>query len=264
MVWRPPARPSQLHGWYSSGVPAGPSLRRVDPLHLEGLCGDNNGPSRLSWWTVSGQKPPDNTFPLRCAETKAPSTVSYSSSISSLKRVGDLQALSVASTHLDFAPGMAKAFLYPRVEHVPKVPHVTPQTVVLQAFSPSPFGEPDQQKLNCMRALDAYVHRAALWRVDQLLVCCGLSKRGLPASKQTLSRWIVDGFKISYESSQLPSPMGVRAHSTRSMAASKAFFAGVPIQDICNAIQWWSMPLTFVRFYGLDMQAPPVSSVLSL
>ncbi len=30
--------------------------------------------------------------------------------ISSLKRVGDLQALSVAPTHLDFAPGMAKAF----------------------------------------------------------------------------------------------------------------------------------------------------------
>ncbi len=96
-----------------------------------------------------------------------------------LREFGDLQALSVASTHLDFAPGMAKALLYPRVEHVPKVPHVTPQTVVLQAFSPSPFGEPDQQKLNCMRALDAYVHRTALWRVDQLLVCCGLSKRGL-------------------------------------------------------------------------------------
>ncbi len=32
--------------------------------------------------------------------------------ISSLKGVGDLQALSVAPTHLDFAPGMAKAFLY--------------------------------------------------------------------------------------------------------------------------------------------------------
>ncbi len=30
--------------------------------------------------------------------------------ITSLKRVGDLQALSVAPTHLEFAPGMAKAF----------------------------------------------------------------------------------------------------------------------------------------------------------
>ncbi len=31
--------------------------------------------------------------------------------ISSLKRVGDLQALSVAPTHLDFAPGMANLFI---------------------------------------------------------------------------------------------------------------------------------------------------------
>ncbi len=33
--------------------------------------------------------------------------------VSSLKRVGDLQALSVAPTHLDFAPGMAKGLFVP-------------------------------------------------------------------------------------------------------------------------------------------------------
>ncbi len=84
--------------------------------------------------------------------------------ITSLKRVGDLQAFSVAPTHLDFAPGMAKAFLYPRAGYIPKVPSFTPQPVVLQVFSPPPFREPDQQKLNCMcpvRALDTYVHRAS-------------------------------------------------------------------------------------------------------
>ncbi len=70
--------------------------------------------------------------------------------VSSLKRVGDLQALSVAPTHLDFAPGMAKAFLYPRAGYIPKVPSVTPQPVVLQAFSPPPFREHDQQRLNFM------------------------------------------------------------------------------------------------------------------
>ncbi len=63
MVRRPPARPSQLPDWYSSGVPAGPSLRRVDPLHLEGLCSGNLGLPHLSWWAVSGQKPPSYTFP---------------------------------------------------------------------------------------------------------------------------------------------------------------------------------------------------------
>ncbi|KAL0190467.1 hypothetical protein M9458_013165, partial [Cirrhinus mrigala] len=70
--------------------------------------------------------------------------------LTSLKRVGDLQALSVAPSHFDFAPGMTKAFLYPRAGNVPKVPTATPQPVVLQAFCPPPFWEPDQQKHNCM------------------------------------------------------------------------------------------------------------------
>ncbi len=42
MVRRPPARPSQLPEWYSSGVTAGPTLCRVDPLHLEGSRGGNS------------------------------------------------------------------------------------------------------------------------------------------------------------------------------------------------------------------------------
>ncbi|KAL0148327.1 hypothetical protein M9458_056389 [Cirrhinus mrigala] len=185
--------------------------------------------------------------------------------LSSLKRVGDLQALSVAPSFLEFAPGLSKAFLYPRSGYVPKVPSSTPRPVVLQAFCPPPFRDPDQQKLNCMcpvRALDTYVHRAARWRKsDQLFVCYGPPKKGLPASKQTLSRWIVDAICSAYESSDLPSPLGVKAHSTRSMAASKAFLAGVPMQDICNAAGW-STPLTFVRFYDLDMRVSPGSSVL--
>ncbi|KAL0187611.1 hypothetical protein M9458_014710, partial [Cirrhinus mrigala] len=183
--------------------------------------------------------------------------------LTSLKWVGDLQALLVALSHLDFDPGMAKAFLYPRVVYVPKVPTATPQPVVLQAFCPAPFREPDQQKHNFMCpvcALDAYVHRAALWRKsDQLLVCYVPLNKGHPASKQTLSRWIVDAISTAYKSSDLPSPMGVKAHSTRAMAASKALLTGVPIQDICNAAGW-SMPLTFVRFYNLDVRATPGSS----
>ncbi|KAL0161741.1 hypothetical protein M9458_045466, partial [Cirrhinus mrigala] len=180
-----------------------------------------------------------------------------------LKRVGDLQALSVAPSHLEFAPGMIKAFLYPRPGYVPKVPTNATQPVVLQAFCPPPFQEPDQQKQNCMCpvcALDAYVHRAALWRKsEQLFVCYGPPKKGFPASKETLSRWIVDAISTAYESSDLPSPLGVKAHSTRAMGASKAFNAGVPIQDICNAAGW-STPLTFVRFYNLDVRATPGSS----
>ncbi|KAI2642984.1 enzymatic polyprotein [Labeo rohita] len=185
--------------------------------------------------------------------------------LTSLKRVGDRQALSVAPSHLEFAPGMAKAFLYPRLGYVPKVPSSAPRPVVLQAFCPPPFREPDQQKLNCMcpvRALDTYVHRAALWRKsDQLFVCYGPPKRGLPASKHSLSRRIVDAISLAYEFSGLPSPLGVKAHSTRAISFSKAFMSGVPMQDICDAAGW-STPLTFVRFYDLDLRVALGSSVL--
>ncbi len=43
LVWRLPARPSQLPSWYSSGVPAGPFLLKVDPLHPRGLRGGHCG-----------------------------------------------------------------------------------------------------------------------------------------------------------------------------------------------------------------------------
>ncbi len=79
--------------------------------------------------------------------------------------------------------------------------------------------------------------------------------------KRTLSRWIVDAITVAYESSDLPSPLGVKAHTIRSMAASKVFLAGVHMQDICDTAGW-STPLTFVRFYDLDLQATSGSSVL--
>ncbi len=88
-------------------------------------------------------------------------------------------------SYLEFAPGLAKAFLYPHAGYVPKVSSSTPRPVVRKAFCPPPFREPDQKRLNCMcpvRALDAYVHRFAMWRrADQLLVCYGPPKKGLPS-----------------------------------------------------------------------------------
>ncbi len=49
---------------------------------------------------------------------------------SSLKRIGDLQALAVSG--LEFVP------LYPRPGYVPKVPTSSPGCIVLQAFCPPP------------------------------------------------------------------------------------------------------------------------------
>lgn len=122
-----------------------------------------------------------------------------------------------SSSFLEFA----KAFLYLRLGYVPKVPSSLPWPVMLQAFCPPPFWDPDQEKL---QALDMYVQRAVLWRkTDQLFICFGPPKEGLPATKQTISRWIVDAISLAYESSDLPSSLGVRAHSTRWRPPSHSF-----------------------------------------
>lgn len=186
--------------------------------------------------------------------------------ISSLKRIGDIQALSVAPSCLEFAPGMVKAFLCPRPGYVPKVPTNLVGPIALQAFCPPPFLTSDQRKLNLLcpvRALDAYVHRASLWRrSEQLFVCFGSPKKGCPASKQRMSKWVVEAISLAYGSAHQPSPLAVRAHSTRSMAASTALLSGVSLQDVCDAAGW-SSPHTFVRFYSLDLSSTPGAQVLS-
>ncbi len=137
---------------------------------------------------------------------------------------------------------------------------------MLQAFFPPPFQNADQERHNLLcpvRALDAYVHRAALWRKnEQLFVCFGPPNKGSPASKQRMSKWVVEAISLAYESAGQPSPMAVRSHSTRSMATSKALISGVALQEVCD-VAGWSSPHTFIRFYSYDLDSTPGSQVLS-
>ncbi len=91
----------------------------------------------------------------------------------------------------------------------------------------------------------------------------GADRRGLAASKHTISHWVREAISKAYEVRGLPSPLDVRAHSTRGMASSQALFRGVPLEDICMAAGW-SSPHTFVRFYNLDVNTTPGSQVLSV
>ncbi|CAM4724403.1 unnamed protein product [Leuciscus chuanchicus] len=113
----------------------------------------------------------------------------------------------------------------------------------------SSLSKSDQEANNLLcpvRALDAYVHRAALWRKsDQLFVRFGPPNKGGPVSKQRMSKWVVEAISLAYEAAGQPSPLAVRSHSTRSMAASKALISGVSLQDVCDAAGW-SSPHTFV------------------
>ncbi len=77
-----------------------------------------------------------------------------------------------------------------------------------------------------VRPLDAYIHRAAQWHNNlQLSVCFGPPNKGSPASKQRMSKWVVESISLAYESSGQPSPMAFWSHSTTSMATSKALIS---------------------------------------
>ncbi|KAL0164048.1 hypothetical protein M9458_039801, partial [Cirrhinus mrigala] len=157
--------------------------------------------------------------------------------LASVKRMGDLQALSVSPSCLEFRPGDSKVILKPRHGYVPKVPS-TPFRAQVITLSALPSSEEDQElNLLCpVRALRTYIERSASFRQsEQLFVCFGGRNKGHPVTKQRLSRWIVDAIRLAYSSLGLQCPIGVCAHSTRGMASSWA----------------WS----FTRFYNLDLPA---------
>ncbi|KAI2656086.1 Transposon Ty3-G Gag-Pol polyprotein [Labeo rohita] len=177
----------------------------------------------------------------------------------------DLQALATSPSCLDFAPGLVKAILHPHPNYLPKVPFLTINPVVLEAFSPPPFTSPEQERLHLLcpvRALQIYVHRTSQWRKsEQLFICYGGRNRGAAATKRIMSHWVRDAIALAYEARGQASPLELRAHSTRGVASSTAIARGAPLQQVCDAAGW-SSPHTFIRFYSLDVHATPGSHVL--
>ncbi len=176
--------------------------------------------------------------------------------LASVKRVGDLQALSISPACMEFGPNDSKVALKPRHGYVPKVLS-TPFRAQLITLSALPPSEEDRElSLLCpVRALKIYFERSAYFRrTEQLFVSFGNCTKGHPVMKQRLSKWIVDAVMLAYSSLGLQCPIGVRVHSTRGIASSWAWSSCVSITEICAAAGWAS-PSTFARFYNLDVPA---------
>ncbi len=158
-----------------------------------------------------------------------------------------------------FGPVYSHVVLRPRPGYVPKVPTMPfcDQVVNLQVLS-SEEADPALALLCPVRALGIYVDRTRNFRSsEQLFVCHGGQQKGKAVSKQRLAHWIVDAVALAYQSQGKPCPLGVRAHSTRSVASSHALVHGASLADICRAAGW-ATPNTFKRFYSLCVE--PVSS----
>ncbi len=142
--------------------------------------------------------------------------------LASVKRVGDLQAFSVDDSCQEFGPANCHIVLRPQPRYVPKVPTMPfrNQVMNLQAL-PREEADPAIALLYPVRALHIYVDRTQSFRTsDQLFVCFGGQQKGKAVSKQRLACWIVEAIVLAYYAWRLPSPLGVRAHSTRGVASS--------------------------------------------
>ncbi|CAM4648922.1 unnamed protein product [Leuciscus chuanchicus] len=185
--------------------------------------------------------------------------------LASVKRIGDLQALSVSATCMEFGPNDSRVILKPKHGYVPKSLN-TPFRAQVISLSALPVSEEegDAGFLCPVRALRAYVSRSSVFRqTEQLFVLFSGRSKGLAASKQSLSRWIVDAIALAYTSKGLQCPIGVKAHSTRGMASSWAWSSGIALQDICMAAGWAS-PSTFIRLGQLQEAVDAYSEAIRL
>ncbi|XDV28074.1 hypothetical protein PO909_031470 [Leuciscus waleckii] len=177
--------------------------------------------------------------------------------LASVKRIGDLQALSVSATCMEFGPNDSRVILKPKEESVEYLQLLETRRAQVISLSALPVSEEegDAGFLCPVRALRAHVSRSFVFRqTEQLFVLFSGRSKGLAASKQSLSRWIVDAIALAYTSKGLQCPIGVKVHSTRGMASSWAWSSGIALQDICMAAGWAS-PSTFIRFYNLEVPA---------
>ncbi len=152
----------------------------------------------------------------------------------SVKRVGNLQALSINPACLEFRPNDSKVVQKSRLGYVPKVLS-TPfraQVIVLSMLPPS-TGSQELSLLCPVRALRVYIEHCASYRKSkQLFIGFGKLAKGDPVTKQGISRWLVDAITQAYSSFSFQCPIGVRAHSTRGIASSWAWSSGVTISEI--------------------------------
>ncbi len=158
-----------------------------------------------------------------------------------------------------FGPAYSHVVLRPQPGYVPKVPTTLfrDQVVNLQAL-PSEEADPVLALLCPVRALRIFVDCTRSFRSsEQLFVCHGGQQKGKAVSKQRLAHWIVEAITLAYQSQGEPCPLGVRAHSTQSVASSHALAHGASLADICRAAGW-ATPNTFARYYSLRVE--PVSS----
>ena len=162
----------------------------------------------------------------------------------SARRRSTVHALTIKEGFMRFSPSGVSLLPDPAYLAKNHTMAFTPEPIFISKLSMASATRED--KYWCpVRALSWYVKRTEGVRTTDQLFIQSRSPYG-PASKATLSGWLVRLIK-----ELVKTPVGVKAHDLRGQAASKAWFARVPMEDILKAASW-KTPTTFVACYLTD------------
>jgi len=101
-----------------------------------------------------------------------------------------------------------------------------------------------------VRALRFYLKKTESFRQVGSSLFLSLNAPHSGVSPDTISRWLVQ--VISFDGKALSGPGTPRAHDVRALAASWAFFKGIPVSDILKAAVW-KTENTFISYYLKDI-----------
>ena len=163
----------------------------------------------------------------------------------SARRRSELHALSVKRGFIRFTPAGVHLLPDPSFLAKNQSASFTPKAIFLPSLSSASSIRED--RLLCpVRALKWYAHRTKLLRQSSNLFILPRSPYS-PASKDTISKWLIRLILPHVQPNEY-----VRAHDIRAHASSKAWFQGVPLQDIMDAAAW-KTPSSFVSCYLTDI-----------
>ena len=166
----------------------------------------------------------------------------------SARRRSELHALSVKQGFIRFTP--SGVHLLPDPEFLSKNQSIlfTPEPIFLPNLSEASSIRED--RFVCpVRALKWYLEKTKRLRTSDALFILPRAPYS-PASKDTISRWIVN---LVAKHAHPDDP--VRAHDVRAHASSVAWFKGVPLADIMKAAAW-KTPSSFVSAYLTNIVSP--------
>ena len=169
--------------------------------------------------------------------------------IASGQRRSSLHALCITPGHIRWERRGVR--LIPTPSFIAKNQTATSGSVEIFLAPISSFSSVTEDKVWCpVRALRWYTNRTKQIRTsDQLFV---ISREPFSAaSRDTLSRWIVDAISAAGEAALLTDARP-KAHDTRGIGTSWALFQGVHLDDILRAAFWRSAN-SFTSFYLKDI-----------